>query len=64
MSFLAVVAHGATGTWLDEFVELGIPLIVLVVLYWWSNRKPKPKEASATSDSVARSNDPEKSETK
>ena len=43
MSFLTVVAHGATGTWLDEFVELGIPLIVLVVLYWWSNRKPKPK---------------------
>ena len=43
MSFLAVVAHGATGTWLDEFVELGIPLIVLVILYWWSNRKPKPK---------------------
>lgn len=40
---LSVMAHGATGTWLDEFVELGIPLIVLVALYWWSNRKAKPK---------------------
>lgn len=44
MSFLAVVAHGATGTWLDEFIELGIPLIILVVLYVWSNRKEKQKE--------------------
>ena len=44
MSFLAVVAHGATGTWLDEFIELGIPLIVLVALYLWSNRKPKEKQ--------------------
>jgi hypothetical protein len=44
MSFLAVVAHGATGTWLDEFIEIGIPLIVLVALYLWSNRKPKEKQ--------------------
>jgi hypothetical protein len=44
MSFLAVLAHGATGTWLDEFIEIGIPLIVLVVLYIWSNRKEKQKE--------------------
>ena len=44
MSFLTVVAHGATGTWLDEFIELGLPLIILVALYLWSNRKPKPKE--------------------
>jgi hypothetical protein len=44
MSFLAVVAHGATGTWLDEFIEIGIPLIVLVALYLWSNRKPKAKQ--------------------
>jgi hypothetical protein len=43
MSFLAIVAHGATGTWLDEFIELGIPLIVLIGLYFWSNRKPKEK---------------------
>jgi hypothetical protein len=44
MSFLAVLAHGATGTWLDEFIELGIPLIILIVLYFWSNRKVKQKE--------------------
>ena len=44
MTFVMVVAHGATGTWLDEIIELGIPLIVLVVLYVWSNRKAKSKE--------------------
>ena len=44
MSFLMVVAHGATGTWLDEFIELGLPLIILVGLYFWSNRKPVKKE--------------------
>jgi hypothetical protein len=44
MSFLMVVAHGATGTWLDELVELGLPLIVLVALYLWSNRKSKEKQ--------------------
>lgn len=44
MTFLMVVAHGATGTWLDELIELGLPLIILVGLYIWSNRKPKPKE--------------------
>ena len=43
MSFLMVVAHGATGTWLDEFIELGLPLIILVGLYVWSSRKPKEK---------------------
>jgi hypothetical protein len=43
MSFLAIVAHGATGTWLDEIVELGLPLLVLIALYVWSNRKPKEK---------------------
>ena len=44
MTFLMVVAHGATGTWLDELIELGLPLIILVGLYFWSDRKPKPKE--------------------
>ncbi len=44
MTFLMVVAHGATGTWLDEFIEIGLPLIILVALYLWSNRKPKPTE--------------------
>jgi len=42
MSFLMVVAHGASG-WLDEVIELGLPLLVLVGLYIWSNRKPKDK---------------------
>ena len=42
--FLMVVAHGATGTWLDEIIEFGLPLLVLVGLYVWSNRKPKRKE--------------------
>ena len=44
MTFLMVVAHGATGTWLDERIELGLPLIILVGLYLWSDRRPKPKE--------------------
>lgn len=46
MSFLMVVAHGATGP-LDEFIEFGVPLILLIGLYWWSNRKAKetPKDA-------------------
>ncbi len=42
MSLLAVLAHGATG-FLDEFIELGLPLIILIALYIWSNRKPKEK---------------------
>lgn len=43
MTFLMIVAHGATGTWLDEFIEIGLPVIILVGLYLWSNRKPKQK---------------------
>lgn len=39
----ATLAHGATGTWLDEFIELGLPLILFAVLYFWSNRKKKVK---------------------
>ncbi len=42
MSLLTILAHGATG-FLDEFIELGLPLIVLIALYIWSNRKPKEK---------------------
>lgn len=42
MTLLMVVAHGTSG-WLDEVVELGLPLLVLVGLYIWSNRKPKDK---------------------
>lgn len=43
LAFLMVVAHGATGIF-DEIVEFGLPVAVLVVLYIWSNRKPKPKQ--------------------
>lgn len=43
MTVLAVLPHGATGTWLDEILEFGVPLVVLVVLYLWSSRKPKEK---------------------
>jgi hypothetical protein len=42
LTFLMVAAHGASG-WLDEIVEIGLPLIVLTALYIWSNRKPKNK---------------------
>ncbi len=50
MSFVMVVAHGAVGP-LDEFLEFGVPVILLVGLYLWSNRKPKetpsaPKDAA------------------
>ncbi len=45
-----VLAHGATGTWLDEFIEIGIPLIVFVGLYLWSNRKEKATRRAAGRD--------------
>ncbi len=41
----ATLAHGATGTWLDEFIQYGLPLIVFVILYRWSSRKEKAKKA-------------------
>ncbi len=40
---LSVLPHGATGTWLDEIIGFGLPLLVLFVLYGWSSRKPKEK---------------------
>ena len=40
----APAVHGATGTWLDELVELGLPLILFVALYFWSSRKAKRKQ--------------------
>ena len=43
MTLASVLAHGATGSWLDEIVQLGVPLLILFGLYFWSNRKPKPK---------------------
>jgi hypothetical protein len=44
VTLLSVLPHGATGTWLDEILEFGIPLLVLIVLYAWSSRKPKEKQ--------------------
>ena len=46
MRLLSVQAHGATGTWLDEILEFGLPLLILIVLYVWSSRKPKTKDKS------------------
>ena len=43
MSFLMVVAHGSSG-WLDEIVEIGLPLLVLTTLYIWSSRKPNNRQ--------------------
>jgi len=43
----SALAHGATGTWLDELVELGLPLIIFVILYFWSNRKKKATAADS-----------------
>ena len=47
MIFASVSAHGATGTWLDEILELGVPLVLFIGLWWWSTRKEK-KKAKAT----------------
>ncbi|HUG56263.1 MAG TPA: hypothetical protein VMJ92_04220 [Candidatus Limnocylindrales bacterium] len=29
---------------LDLFIELGLPLLVFALLYWWSTRKRKKKD--------------------
>ena len=42
MTILSVLAHGSTG-WFDELISLGLPLVILAVLYVWSSRKPKQK---------------------
>lgn len=39
MIFASVSAHGATGTWLDEILELGVPLVLFIGLWWWSSRR-------------------------
>ncbi len=43
MIFASVSAHGVTGTWLDEILELGVPLVLFIGLWWWSTRKEKKK---------------------
>jgi hypothetical protein len=46
MIYASVSAHGATGTWLDEILELGVPLVLFIGLWWWSTRKEKKKAKS------------------
>ena len=41
MILLSLAAHGVTGTWLDEIVEIGLPLVLFIALYVWSSRKEK-----------------------
>jgi hypothetical protein len=43
----AYPAHGVTGTWLDEILELGVPLALFAGLWWWSTRKEKKKAKAA-----------------
>jgi hypothetical protein len=43
MIFASVSMHGVTGTWLDEILELGVPLVLFIGLWWWSTRKEKQK---------------------
>ena len=57
MIFASVSAHGATGTWLDEILELGVPLVLFIGLWWWSTRKEK-KKAKSTSRPAAPSGAP------
>jgi hypothetical protein len=47
MIIASVSAHGVTGTWLDEILELGIPLVLFIGLWWWSTRKEKKKAKSS-----------------
>ncbi len=39
----SISAHGVTGTWLDEILELGVPLVLFIGLWWWSTRKEKQR---------------------
>lgn len=43
MTVFSVLPHGAGGTWVDEVIEFGLPLVILIALYFWSSRKPKVK---------------------
>jgi len=54
MIIASVSAHGATGTWLDEILELGVPLVLFIGLWWWSTRKEKKKAKAATPKAEAK----------
>ena len=54
MIFASVSAHGATGTWLDEILELGVPLVLFIGLWWWSTRKEKKKAKARTPKAEAK----------
>src|SRR5437870_10655420 len=47
MIFASVSTHGVTGTWLDEILELGVPLVLFAGLWWWSTRKEKKRSGGA-----------------
>jgi len=52
MIFASVSAHGVTGTWLDEILELGVPLVLFIGLWWWSTRKERKKAKQTRRDSA------------
>jgi len=49
MSPVILLLHG---TYIDEFIELGLPLLIFGVLYWWSVRKEKNKKKEAVRDEL------------
>jgi hypothetical protein len=51
-----ILLHGATG-FLDEFIELGLPLLIFGGLYWWSTRKEKRKKKEAAVKKAALAGD-------
>ena len=64
MIFASVSAHGATGTWFDEILELGVPLVLFIGLWWWSTRKEKKKAKSGTGASAPSGAPPRKADAK
>jgi hypothetical protein len=47
MILASLSAHGVTGTWLDEILELGVPLVLFIGLWWWSTRKGKKRSGGS-----------------
>jgi len=50
MTFASLATHGVTGTWLDEILELGVPLALFLGLWWWSTRKEKRKAKAKSAE--------------